>query len=166
MKLLGLLDRFFYRIEYALIVLFLGSMILLAFTQVVLRNIFGTGIVWADTIVRHLVLWLGFMGAAVATSDERHISIDAFTKFFPARIKHAVMILTSLFAVVVCYYLGTAAWGYVLEERTNGGDLVLGIPTWVALLIIPSGYFLLAFHFLVKVVQNIVRVFSNETETA
>jgi C4-dicarboxylate transporter, DctQ subunit len=166
MKLLGLLDRFFYRIEYALIVLFLGSMILLAFTQVVLRNFFGTGIVWADTVVRHLVLWLGFMGAAIATSDERHISIDAFTKFFPSRVKHAIMILTSLFAVVVCYYLSAAAWAYVLEERTNGGDLVLSIPTWVVLLIIPSGYLLLAFHFLVKAVQNFFRAMSNKPETA
>jgi len=164
MKLLKLLDRFFYRIEYVLLVLFLGSMILLAFTQVVLRNFFGTGIIWADTIVRHLVLWLGFVGAAIATSDERHISIDAFTKFFPERTKHGIAILTSLFAVIVCYFLSAAAWTYVLEERTNGGDLVLSIPTWVALLIIPSGYLLLAFHFLVKAVQNVLRAFRDTSE--
>ena len=165
MKFLQLLDRFFYRIEYTLVVVFLGSMVLLAFTQVVLRNFFGTGIVWADTIVRHLVLWLGFVGAAIATSEERHISIDAFTKFFPPRAKYAIMILTSLFAVVVCYYLSEAAWAYVVEERTNGGDLVLSIPTWVALLIIPTGYLLLAFHFFVKVVQNSMRAFTSKQET-
>ncbi len=150
MNLLRALDRFFSRIEYILLVVFLGSMVLLAFTQVILRNVFGTGIVWADTIVRHLVLWSGFVGAALATSDERHISIDALTKFLSLRTRHIVMIFTSLFAVIVCYYLGTAAWGYVVEERTNGGELVLSIPTWVALLIIPSGYFLIALHFLVK----------------
>lgn len=162
MTLLRALDRFFSRIEYTLLVVFLGSMVLLAFTQVILRNVFGTGIVWADTIVRHLVLWSGFVGAALATSDERHISIDALTKFLSLRTRHIVMIFTSLFAVIVCYYLGTAAWGYVVEERANGGELVLSIPTWVALLIIPSGYFLIAFHFLVKMVENVISTFTKQ----
>jgi len=150
MTLLRSLDRLFYRLEYGLLVASLGSMVILAFAQVVLRNFFGTGIVWADTIVRHLVLWSGFVGAALATSEERHISIDAFTKFLSPRTKHIVMVFASLFAVVVCYYLALAAWEYVLEERIHGGVLVLSIPTWVALLIIPVGYFPWRFTFLLK----------------
>jgi TRAP-type C4-dicarboxylate transport system permease small subunit len=154
MNALRSLNRFFYKIEFGLLVVFLSSMVLLAFAQVVLRNVFGTGLVWADTIVRHLVLWAGFVGAALATSDERHISIDALTKFLSFRKKHVVMIFTSAFAVVACYYLGSAAWEYVVEEQTHGGDLVLSIPTWVALLIIPAGYYLIAFHFFIKVIEN------------
>ena len=165
MKLLRILDRFFSRVEYILLVVFLGSMVLLAFMQVILRNVFGTGIVWADTIVRHLVLWSGFIGAALATSDERHISIDALTKFLSPRARQVVMIFTSLFAIVVCYYLGIAAWGYVLEEQAHGGELVLSIPSWVAMLIIPSGYFLIAFHFLVRATDGTIRTFSRHPET-
>ena len=164
MTYLRSLDRFFYKIEYGLLVVFLGSMVLLAFAQVVLRNVFGTGILWADTVVRHLVLWSGFVGAALATSEERHISIDALTKFLPARTKHIILIFTSIFAAVVCYYLASAAWAYVLEEQINGGELVLSIPTWVALLIIPSGYILLAFHFLIKAIENVIRTFTKQTE--
>lgn len=162
MTLLRSLDRLFYRIEYGLLVVSLGSMVILAFAQVVLRNFFGTGIVWADTIVRHLVLWSGFVGAALATSEERHISIDAFTKFLSPRIKHIVSVFASLFAVIACYYLALAAWEYVLEERTHGGELVLSIQTWVALLIIPIGYFLLAFHFLIKVIENALASFEKK----
>jgi TRAP-type C4-dicarboxylate transport system permease small subunit len=165
MMLLRVLDRFFSRIEYILIVVLLGSMVLLAFSQVILRNVFGTGIVWADTIVRHLVLWSGFIGAALATSDERHISIDALTKFLSPRVRQVVMTITSLFAIIVCYYLGVAAWGYVAEEHAHGGELVLSIPSWVALLIIPSGYFLIAFHFLVRATENAIKTFSRNPET-
>ncbi|MCK7524997.1 MAG: TRAP transporter small permease [Ignavibacteriales bacterium] len=63
-------------------------MVLLAFAQVILRNVFGTGLVWGDTIVRHMVLWAGFVGGALASYEGRHISIDALTKFFPPRVKH------------------------------------------------------------------------------
>ena len=164
MRILRVLDRFFYRIEYALLVLFLGSMVILAFMQVVLRNFFGTGVIWADTIVRHLVLWSGFVGAALATSEERHISIDALTKFLSPHVKRIVLVITSLFAAVVCTFLASAAWTYLLEERANGGDLVLSIPTWVALLIIPVGYILLAFHFLIKACENALASLTGKTE--
>jgi TRAP-type C4-dicarboxylate transport system permease small subunit len=164
MKFLRSLDRFFYKIEFGLLVAFLGSMVLLAFLQVVLRNFFGTGIMWADTIVRHLVLWSGFVGAALATSEERHISIDALTKFLSVRTRHIVLIFTSIFAAIVCYYLSAAAWEYVLEERINGGELVLGIQTWVALLIIPAGYILIAFHFIIKAIENTISTFTKQAE--
>jgi C4-dicarboxylate transporter, DctQ subunit len=160
MKLLRFLDRLFYKIEFGLLIGMLGSMVLLAFMQVVLRNLFNTGLVWADTIVRHLVLWLGFVGAALATRENKHIGIDAITRFLSARTKRVVMILTSVFAAIVCYYLAAAAWEYVLEERINGGELVLGIQTWVALLIIPAGYLLIAFHFLIKATENTISVFT------
>lgn len=166
MKLLHSLDRFFYKIEYGLLVAFLGSMVILAFAQVVLRNFFDTGIFWADTIVRHLVLWAGFVGAALATSEERHISIDALTKFLSVRTRHIVLIFTSVFAAVVCYYLASAAWEYVLEEQIHGGELVLSIPTWVALLIIPAGYLLLALHFLIKAIDNLASTIIKKPEQA
>jgi len=165
MMLLRSLDRFLYKIEFGFLVVFLSSMVLLAFTQVVLRNVFGTGIFWADTIVRHLVLWSGFVGAALATGEERHISIDALTKFLSVRTRHIVMIFTCTFAVVVCYYLGRAGWTFVLEQQLNGGELVLGIQTWVALLIIPAGYFLIAFHFLIKLIENAISSFQGKQET-
>jgi C4-dicarboxylate transporter, DctQ subunit len=154
MTYLRSLDRLLYKIEHGFLVVTLGVMVLLAFAQVVLRNVFGTGLVWGDTIIRHLVLWVGFFGAALATSEQRHISIDALTKFLSPHLKHVVFVLTSLFALVVCLFLAAAAWTYLGEERAHGGELVLSIPSWVAQLIIPIGYALMAVHFLVKVVEN------------
>ena len=155
MKFLRALDRLLDRLEYGLLVFFLGAMVLLSFLQVVLRNLFGGGIVWADTVVRHLVLWAGFVGAALATSDGRHINIDAITKLFPATAKRLFHFFTSVFAATVCWYLAQAAWIYVQDERLNGGELVLSLPTWVALLIIPLGYLLIAFHFLIRALEHL-----------
>lgn len=155
MKFLRALDRLLDQMEYGLLVVFLGAMVLLSFLQVVLRNVFGGGLVWADTVVRHLVLWAGFVGAALATSDGRHINIDVITKLFPATTKRFFHIFTSVFAATVCWYLAQAAWVYVQDERLNGGELVLSIPTWVALLIIPLGYLLIAFHFLIRALEHL-----------
>ena len=130
MKLLRAIDAALVRVETVLLVVFLGVMVVLSFAQVVLRNVFDTGLLWVDPLVRHLVLWAGFMGAAMATSTDRHISIEAFNKFLPERWRHFVHVLTSLFA---------------------GGEIALGIPSWIALLILPAGYLLIMAHFLLRI---------------
>ncbi len=158
MKLLRTLDRFLVRVETVFLVVFLSAMILLAFLQVMARNFLGTGFLWADPLVRHLVIWVGFFGAAVATHEERHISIDALTRFFRPRWKAIAHIFTSLFAVIVCWYLAEAAWVFLLDEKSLGSDFMLNVPTWIALAVIPTGYVLIAFHFLVKIADHLLFV--------
>ena len=143
MTLLQILDKTLVKIETVLLVAFLAVMIVLSFSQVILRNVFNTGVLWADPLVRHLLIWAGFLGAAIATHEERHISIDAFTKFFSPRWKAVAQIFTSLFAVIVCYYLADAAFAFLQEEKASGSDFILGLKTWQAILIVPLGYALI-----------------------
>jgi TRAP-type C4-dicarboxylate transport system permease small subunit len=154
MNLLRAFDRFLAKSESVVLVVFLGAMVILAFLQVVLRNVFGTGMVWADTLVRHLLLWAGFFGGSIAAFEGRHISIDALTKYLPDRWRYIAGVLTNLFGGVVCYYLARAAWTFVQSEMEAGGEFLFGLPGYVAMVIIPIGYFLLTVHFVLKVVEN------------
>lgn len=147
-------DRGLAKAETVLLVIFLGTMVLLAFAQVVLRNVFGTGLVWGDTIVRHMVLWAGFVGGALAAFEGRHISIDALTKFLSPRVKHASSVVTHLFGTIVCYYLAVASWTFLTAEMEAGGEFVLGLPGWTAMAIIPAGYVMIMLHFALKVVEH------------
>jgi C4-dicarboxylate transporter, DctQ subunit len=154
MKILRALDRLLVRLETVLLVIFLSLMVMLAFAQVVLRNVFGGGFLWGDPIVRQMVMWSGFMGAAIAASQDRHISIDALTKFLKGRVKDIVHVVTSLFASVVCYYLARAAWVFMQDERQSGGELISGIPSWIGLVIIPIGFALLTIHFALVAIEH------------
>ena len=154
MKLLLSLDRTLAKFETVLLVVFLGTMVVLAFVQVLLRNVFGTGLIWGDTLVRHMVLWTGFIGGGLAAFEGRHISIDALTKFLSPRVRTAAGIVTHLFAAVVCYFLTAASWTFLKGEMEAGGDFILGLPGWVAMVIIPFGYALIMIHFALKVIEQ------------
>jgi TRAP-type C4-dicarboxylate transport system permease small subunit len=154
MKLLLAFDRFLAKAEAVVLVVFLGSMVVLAFLQVVLRDVFGTGLIWADTLVRHLLLWAGFFGGSIAAFEGRHISIDAVTKYLPQRWKHITAAIANLFGAVVCYYLAQAGLTFVRSEAEAGGDFLFGLPGYVGMVIIPIGYFLLVAHFALKVVER------------
>jgi TRAP-type C4-dicarboxylate transport system permease small subunit len=160
MKFLGALDRLLVRIETIFLVVFLSLMVLLAFAQVVLRNVFGGGIIWGDPLVRQMVMWSGFMGAAIAASQDRHISIDALTQFIKGRGKDIVRFVTSIFASVVCFYLAQAALVFLKDEKESGGELIAGIPSWIGLIIIPAGYALLMIHFALNAVGHAAKAVS------
>ena len=166
MKFLRALNRLLIRIETIFLVAFLAIMILFAFLQVVLRNVFSTGLIWGDPLVRQMVLWSGFVGAALAASQDRHISIDALTKFLSPRIKAFMAIVTNLFAAVVCYFLAGSAWDFLADERTTDSVLFLGIPSWVGLLIIPIGYWLLGIHFALNSVESGALAFGKQPAEA
>lgn len=144
------IDEILSRIEFAILVFTLGSMIFIAFLQVVLRNFFASGIIWGDTLLRHLVLWVGFLGASLATRENRHISIDALFRILRPEWKRRVYIITNLFSAIIGGLLVRAAYVFVRDECAAGTTLFLGIPLWLFVSAILIGFIVITFRFLLK----------------
>ena len=166
MIILRKLGNFLLFIERSSVVALLGAMVLLAFTQVILRNVFSTGFLWADTLLRHMVLWAGFVGASLATEEERHIAIDVLSRFLPERYKHLTRIFTFFFAAVICFILGDAALTFVLSEKEAGSVLLIfgstEVLTWHAELIIPIGFGMMCLRFLLRIAEHIAEFFGKQ----
>jgi TRAP-type C4-dicarboxylate transport system permease small subunit len=150
MKILKTVDSILNKIEGAVLIFLLLVMLFMAFGQVVLRNFFSGGFVWGDILLRHLVLWIGFLGAALATSGERHINIDILTRYLPERLREAVAALSNIFAAIVCFLLFRASLTFIEFEIANKNTVFAEIPSWFAQIIIPVGFCLLTFHFIVR----------------
>lgn len=162
-KILKNIDTWIARFETIILVAVLSIMVLLAFLQVVLRNLFDEGILWGDTFLRHLVLWVGFLGASLATREKKHINIDLFTRFFKGKSKALILSITNLFAAVVCWFLTSAAWTFVMDEKEFNSTIFSDIPAWYFQIIIPIGFLLMAFRFLIISIEHIVEIFSSKS---
>ncbi|MFA5628043.1 MAG: TRAP transporter small permease [Thiohalomonadaceae bacterium] len=137
------------RFEDGLIVLMVLSMVLLAAGQIVLRNVFGGGLVWVDPFLRVMVLWLGLLGAMVATRHNNHITVDVLSRFLSAKIKYFIRIITGLFASVICAILAWHGARFMLAEYTAATEVFTGVPTWCCVLIIPVGFVVMSVRFFV-----------------
>lgn len=126
---------------------FLMIMISLAFLQVLLRNFFHTGITWADPIVRHLVLWVGFIGASIATKDDGHLAMDLVSRFLPAKIKKSSAFFVQGTSALICAFLTIASYKFVLGERESETMLIPGFPSYWAVIIIPLGFYFMSMRF-------------------
>jgi TRAP-type C4-dicarboxylate transport system permease small subunit len=141
------------RAEGAALVVLLGVMVTLAFAQVVLRR-FGDGLLWGETLLKQLVMWTGFLGAALAARAEKHFAWEAGHLGTPASWRAPLRLLASLAAAAVSVLLLQAAWRYAADDRAAGEVLMtigsVSIPSWIAAAGIPGGFALLAAHFLFK----------------
>jgi TRAP-type C4-dicarboxylate transport system permease small subunit len=140
-----------------LVVAVLGLMIVMAFGQVVLR-FFHSNIEWGDIFLRHMVLWVGFFGAIIATGERRHLKIEFISKLVPKKFHKLFLILTNLFAAFVCCFLMQAAISFVRSEIETASVLILNLPTWYFIIVIPVGYAVIAFRFLVHSIIWILEI--------
>lgn len=140
-------------LEGAALAALVGVMVVLAFAQVALRQ-FGQGLLWGETVLRHLVLWTGFLGAALAARDEKHFAWEAAHLGAPERLKPWLRLLSSLAAAAVCALLLEASWSYVQDAKQAGEHLMtlgsLEVPAWLAWAGIPGGFALVLLHLLFK----------------
>ncbi len=161
MKNLARIDKAIARFEGWLLILFLSLMVSLTFLQVILRSLFiyahlgwanefMGSLDWAEPFVRLLVLWVSFLGASLVTGENKHIKIDLFTQIIPASWLPALDVLLSLAGALVTALMLKASLFYVGTEMSFGGNLFLNLPNWVGQLILPVGFLLICFRFLVR----------------
>jgi TRAP-type C4-dicarboxylate transport system permease small subunit len=146
----GRLDAAGRWLENALLVLLFGAILVLSSAQIALRNGFASGLPWADPLVRLLVLWLAVVGAVAASRDRKHIAIEIVTRSlspFPRRI---VTAFVNAFASVVAAFFAWQSWRFVQDSKSFG-DLLLGSwPAWMLQLILPVGFGLIAYRYLLR----------------
>ncbi len=120
----------------------MSLMALLPVAELVARQAGLNGVPGSTVFVQHLTLWVAFLGAALAASSDRLLSLSANT-FLPEKWAAPVRVfacgLTAAIAASLCW----ASWQFVLSQREGGAMLALGIPKWVAQLVMPVGFLLI-----------------------
>jgi TRAP-type C4-dicarboxylate transport system permease small subunit len=162
MRLLHWLDYWLASLERALVVLLLTGLLGLGLLQVIERNVLASGIFWADELLQHIVLWLGFLGASLATREHRHLSIDVLSHVLPVRLQVWLELLVNIVAFVLCMLLVQAAWGLVRSEYTAGTMLTFGVPAWLAQSIIPLGFGAITLRFALRLMETLARLLQPE----
>lgn len=158
------IDRAFAVIVEVLLVVFLAGMVLLVAAQVLLRNLFGGGIAWADIAARNMVLWVALLGAMLATRSRQHVAIDILTRFLPRVPRNAVRVGLDAFSCAVALLLARAATAFVLEERAAASMLFEGMPAWIVQSIIPFGFAMISLEYAIGIGLDIWRIATTGTK--
>ena len=149
-------NRFLVRMEKILTILFLTCMVMVAFGQVAMRNLFGTGYVWMDESVKVATLWLIFLGAGLASEYARHIRMDVLLITISERTRHNVNVIANIFIILVCMGFFVASIKHVLYLFHSGVQFFLtGVPDWITSLVIPYFFAIAIFRSLLHIKSHI-----------
>ncbi len=143
-------DRWGRRLENIVLVALLGGLILLAASQIVLRNIFSAGLPWADPAVRMMVLWLALAGGIAAGRDRKQIAIDAVTRLLPGRARRLADTTACLFTCAVTSALAWHSARFVRDSFVFGDTVFAGWPAWMFQIILPVGFAVIAYRYFLR----------------
>jgi tripartite ATP-independent transporter DctM subunit len=127
------------RFEGAVVGVLLLLMVAIPAGETLGRRFLGRGFTGSSVLVQHLTLWVGFLGAVLASGAERHLALSTIEVIPPGWPRRAASLLTRAISTAVCALLAYASVKLVLAERTSDRLLPFGIPFWWSELIMPVG---------------------------
>lgn len=143
------------KVEKGIVVTLIFAMVGLSFLQVLLRILFHSGIVWLDPLLRHMVLWAGLLGSALAARYSHHFALETFVKFAPKYLHRPLEVFAAVFTAAASALLFYASYKFIRDEFAAGAVAfyinhfaVKG--GWVEI-IIPVSFALIGLHTLVGI---------------
>jgi TRAP-type C4-dicarboxylate transport system permease small subunit len=99
------------------LILILGTMSVIIFTNVVLRYSTDQSIEWAEEVARHMMIWLTFLGCGPVLRYGGHIAVENLQDALPTRV---AQLLRLLIALLICGFCIFAIWfGLQYMDRTQ-----------------------------------------------
>ncbi len=118
---------------------------LFPFLEVIARRFFHTGIRNSTEYTHHLVLILAFIGAAITTRENRHLSLSLNLKFRPA-ILDRIHVLNAFLNTTFCTAFAWCSLSFLLSAFDPGEKIGIFPLRWIVM-IMPAGYALMAFRY-------------------
>ena len=120
-------------------------------------GLFPSGLIWSQPVALVLTIWVGFLGASMATRDHRHLKVEAVQQRLPEGLRRKSSLVAGIFTALFCLLVAYLSWNYVLEQRGDylrsdglGGVFDgLPVPRWIGFIVLPVAYSLMAARFVV-----------------
>ncbi len=126
-----ILDRVTRAIELALALAFVLA-VLLNFTNVVGRYVFGLSFLASDEVQVFIMVVMTFLGAAVVTRRNMHLRMDVLVKFMPRNVQIALRVAEQLLFIALAAFVVTQSFDYAQRMfRIGRVSDMAGVPMWI-----------------------------------
>lgn len=114
-----------------------------------------SGLVWSPYFGLSCLLWLGLLGASIATHQGQHLALEMGEKLWPEKLRPTISKIASSLVGGFCLLIGVLAVLSVKDHYVDwssgpGAGLIPSIewPKWAVYLVIPYSFSMMGFRFL------------------
>lgn len=120
-----------------------------------LVQLLPNGLIWSQPLALILTLWVGFIGASMATYENKHLKVEAVVRHVPPHLKKYVGLLSAGLTAIFCFVLMWVSIRYVRfsydEYRSTGGQggifVGLDVPKYLAFMALPLSFGVMSARF-------------------
>ena len=85
-------------------------------TLQIVSRVFFTSVGWTEEVARFLLIWISFLGAALAFQQGRHICVSVLRSALPDRARRVVTVLALLCSIAFLLALAKIGFDYMLVQ--------------------------------------------------
>ena len=145
-------------LENWVLVAITAAIVLFSGTQIVLRNVFDSGITWVPPMLGILVIWVGLLGALIATRNNAHIKINILTTYLSDKYKPFAFTGAHLFSAIILIILTYYSVEFVKLDMDSNRMAFANVPVWLAQMILPATCLLMSIRYVVYTAINIFEI--------
>src|SRR5512142_1876634 len=122
-------------------------MIALPAASTISRRLTGRELPGSAVLAQHITLWVGFLGALVATISGKHLALSTLDLVPAGTPRRVARFFNLTVSAAVCALLAWASARLVASEWTGFGTVALGIRVAWSELVMPIGFGFMALRF-------------------
>jgi len=103
----------------AIIVTLLFFSFVVVFAQVIVRYVFAAGFPWIEESARFMVIWLSFLGSAIAIRNRKHLYIDVLEANLPYKPRMILNVISELVLISFFIIMMVVGYQYSVANRSN-----------------------------------------------
>ena len=130
--------------EDTLAIVIFSAMTLLPVLETATRLFNTNSIPASQVLVQHFTLWIGFLGAVLATRQNKLLALTREPLFDKAEKPHLGKWIAKVTTFLVLVALTWGSWELLKVEMQYPIDIAPNIPRWLAQIIMPIGFSLMA----------------------
>jgi tripartite ATP-independent transporter DctM subunit len=97
--------------------------------------------------VQNLTLWVGFLGAMIASRQKKHLTLTTGIHLLPPLYQRIARVFSSLVSVAVSTGLAWASATFVRSEMASPNRIADWLPAWIPELILPVSFAVMTLRF-------------------
>lgn len=110
---------------------------------------------WTSGLTAILLLYVGFIGASMATHDGRHITVDAVRKTLKSKVFHLYNAIGETITLLFTAFLGVMAVRFLLHLKTGEDHHApSALSAWIAAIPIGFGFIMMVVRFAIRIAAS------------
>lgn len=163
------LGKLFNKIEHGALIISLAVMVIVIFSQVVMRYIFNNSLSWSEEFARYLFVWFSWMGVSAGVRDKEHLKVEILSAALAKRgllktkeiINIIVLLVWLATTLIVTYY------GFQMVMKQMALKVVtpaMRMPVWIGYLSVPACSGVVGIRIIVNIIESVKILLGNESE--